>query len=82
MKRVGFKMSSASRKNCPGIRELTRPTLRYLKCQHCGGDIEIWSDEEKGTCIDCGGEWTKPNNKGSCLDYCEYAEKCKEIVGK
>jgi hypothetical protein len=42
--------------------------------------VEIWSDEEKGVCLDCGAEWARPEKDASCLEYCEYADKCREII--
>jgi len=26
----------------------------YIKCNKCGGFIEIWTDEKTGYCLDCG----------------------------
>jgi hypothetical protein len=65
---------------CPGIREFIRPTMKYVKCHSCGGDVEIWSDEDSGFCLDCNTEWTKPEKEASCLDYCDYADQCREII--
>jgi len=65
---------------CPGLREYLRPTLAYVKCHVCGGNVEIWSDEDSGTCTDCGAEWKRPDRNNSCLDYCEYAEKCRSLI--
>ena len=65
---------------CPGISGFLRPTVRYVKCHVCGGDAEVWSDEENGVCIACGAEWVRPDEAASCLDYCEYADQCREII--
>ena len=65
---------------CPGLREYLRPTLSYVKCHVCGGNVELWSDEDVGTCIECNAEWRRPDKNNSCLDYCEYAEKCRSII--
>ena len=65
---------------CPGIKDFIRPTMKYVKCSNCSGDVEIWSDEDTGVCLDCGGEWIKPDEDASCLDYCEYADQCREII--
>lgn len=65
---------------CPGLRDFLRPSLKYVKCHLCDGDVEIWSDENAGTCSKCGAEWKKPNESASCLEYCEHAEKCREII--
>jgi len=47
---------------------------------YCGGRVEVWSDEEKGTCIDCGAISKVESPVPSCLDYCDYADKCKGII--
>lgn len=65
---------------CPGIRDLLRPTMKYVKCHACGGAVEIWSDEGEGECLDCGAKWVKPDRENSCLEYCEYADKCRELI--
>ena len=75
-----IKMPTTASDTCPGIREFIRPTMRYVKCHQCGGDVEVWSDEDRGICIDCEAEWTNPNDGAPCLDYCEHAEQCKEII--
>lgn len=76
-------LNNNSKKNpetCPGLQEYLRPTPAYVKCHVCGGDVEIWSDEEVGECNDCGAEWKRPDKNNSCLDYCEYADKCRGII--
>jgi len=72
--------SQTNPKTCPGISRFVRPTMAYVKCHVCGGDVEIWSDEDKATCAGCGAEWLRPNKDASCLEYCEYADKCREII--
>lgn len=42
--------------------------------------MEIWSDEDKGVCLDCGAEWERTDREVSCLEYCEYADKCRGII--
>jgi A2L zinc ribbon domain len=69
-----------SPETCPGLRDFLRPTLAYVKCHVCGGNVEIWSDENVGICTECGAEWNRPDKNSSCLDYCEYADKCRGII--
>jgi hypothetical protein len=71
-----------SENTCPGIEEFIRPTIKYKVCEKCGGRVEVWSDEGTGVCLDCGERWTKKEPKPSCLDYCEYAAKCRGIIMK
>ncbi|MCW3981339.1 MAG: hypothetical protein NWF11_07690 [Candidatus Bathyarchaeota archaeon] len=65
---------------CPGLRNFMRSTIKMVKCHTCGGDVEVWSDEDSGVCEECGAEWHKPDEDSSCLQYCEFAEKCREII--
>jgi hypothetical protein len=65
---------------CPGISDFIRPTVNYEVCEECGGRVEVWSDEEEGVCLDCGAKYTKKEKTLSCLEYCEYADKCKGII--
>lgn len=65
---------------CPGISDFVRPTVNYEVCEECGGRVEIWSDEDEGVCLDCGAKYIKKEKTPSCLEYCEYAEKCKGII--
>jgi hypothetical protein len=65
---------------CPGIKDFLRPTLSYVQCHVCGGNVELWSDEDVGFCNDCGAEWKRPDKNASCLDYCQYADVCRGII--
>jgi hypothetical protein len=44
--------------------------------------VEIWSDEEVGICTTCEEEVGRPEKEQSCLDWCEYADKCREIINR
>jgi len=71
---------SEIRSMCPGINKFVRPTPEYFKCPLCNCDVEIWSDENIGICMACNKEFRRPNKDLSCLDWCDYADKCKEII--
>jgi hypothetical protein len=71
-----------SPQTCPGLRDFLRPTVAYVKCHVCGGNVEIWSDEDVGTCNDCGAEWRRPDKNSSCLDHCEFADKCRALISE
>ena len=73
-------MKGTSSATCPGIRKFIRPTPTYFKCPSCGGNVEIWSDEEAGICTACKESVERPEKEQSCLDWCEYADKCREII--
>jgi len=63
---------------CPGINKFVRPTPECLKCPKCKAEVEIWSDEQETKCLECGAKVSR--EVASCLDYCEYASKCKAII--
>jgi len=70
---------SKSPESCPGISQFMRPKPSYFKCPKCGGNVEIWSDEEETECPACG--FTISRGKvQSCLDWCEYADKCRDLI--
>lgn len=73
-------MFRSTHENCPGINKFVRPTPEYLSCPNCGGSVEIWSDEDSTTCDTCNKEVSRPEKEQSCLDWCEFADKCKEII--
>ena len=39
---------------CPGSKLLRQPKPESVACASCGTEVEIWSDEIKGTCPGCG----------------------------
>jgi hypothetical protein len=71
---------STSTDTCSDIQDFMRPKVQYVKCRVCAGNVEVWSDEVEGVCIDCGATWTKPDNIASCLNYCEYADHGRKII--
>jgi hypothetical protein len=67
-------------RTCPGLRSFLQPTPSYTMCHVCHGELEIWSDEDRATCPSCGAEWRRPDKSAACLEYCEYADKCRGII--
>ena len=65
---------------CPGIKNFLRPKPEYIQCPNCAGSVEIWTDEETAECEICGQTVSRPEKMQSCLDYCPYADKCREII--
>jgi hypothetical protein len=60
---------------CPGSRLLRQPKPEVFTCPSCGKEVEIWSDEFKARCRNCG----KPVYRSgamSCLEWCAMAEEC------
>jgi hypothetical protein len=65
---------------CPGIKKFLRPVPEYFPCPSCGGSVEIWSDEDVGICDTCEKEFSRPEKEASCLDWCEFADKCRKTI--
>jgi len=65
--------------SCPGISQFMQPLPSYLKCPKCHGDVEIWSDEEEAPCPKCGTVVSRGKLQ-TCLDWCEFADKCRDLI--
>ena len=59
---------------CPGAANIRTPTIEIKKCPECGKEVEIFSDEMKVNCSNCG--FTIYNNLQSCVQWCKYAKEC------
>jgi hypothetical protein len=69
--------------NCPGSQKFKQPQAENIRCPHCGGEAEIWTDESRTVCPKC--KRTVEREAGqSCLDWCKYAKECvgEEIYNK
>lgn len=73
-------MASSNSETCPGIKKFLRPTPEYITCPNCAGTVEIWSDEDTATCDICDKEVRRQEKEVSCLDWCEFADKCRAII--
>lgn len=73
-------MKGSDVESCPGIKNFLRPKPEYIQCPNCAGSVEIWSDEETAVCDICGEKVGRPEKVQSCLDWCEYAAKCRAII--
>lgn len=60
---------------CPGSKNIKRPTPENIKCPSCGEEVEIWSDEAKTKCPKCKTIVFRKEEQ-SCLNWCEYAKEC------
>ena len=60
--------------DCPGAADLKRPIIKYKTCPKCGEEIELFSDDIKMDCEECG--FTIYNEALSCVEWCEYAKEC------
>ena len=59
---------------CPGqdSRDLR---VELYKCQNCGAEVEIFSDELKIRCRKCG-QYIYREKQPSCIDWCPSARQC------
>jgi len=61
--------------SCPGARLIKEPRPEYVRCPHCQGEVEVWSDEYRARCQTCHA-WVLREGGASCLDWCAEAERC------
>ena len=62
-------------KSCPGSRSIREPKPEYMPCPDCGKEVEIWTDELKATCRNCGGKVLRAQ-QASCIEWCPHAKEC------
>jgi len=60
---------------CPGARFLRQPRPEIFECPDCGEEVEIWSDEIRGTCSACGRHVFR-DGLPSCVQWCKYGKDC------
>ncbi len=60
---------------CPGSKLLRQPKPETIICPSCRGEVEIWSDEVRGTCPSCKRAVFR-DAAMACLDWCKYGEQC------
>jgi len=71
---------------CPGQDERNL-RAEIHKCPNCGYEVEIFSDEAKLKCSQCG-EMVYREKTPSCIEWCAYARQClgekrwKELKGE
>ena len=62
-------------KSCPGSRTIREPRPEYMTCSNCGKEVEIWTDELKATCRNCGTKVFRAQ-QASCIEWCPHAKEC------
>ncbi len=60
---------------CPGASNIKAPTIETIKCEKCGEDVEIFTDETETKCTGCGTKVTRVANL-ACIQWCEAAKEC------
>jgi hypothetical protein len=66
--------------SCPGIKNFLRPKPEFIQCPNCAATVEIWTDEETAICDICEKEVKRTEKEASCLEWCEFADKCRAII--
>jgi DNA-directed RNA polymerase subunit RPC12/RpoP len=59
---------------CPG-QDMRNLRVSVYKCQNCGHEVEIFSDEMRVKCPKCG-EKVYRDKVPSCIDWCAKAKEC------
>jgi hypothetical protein len=62
-------------RSCPGAKILRQPQPEIFDCPSCGEEVEIWTDEIRGVCSNCGRAVFREGTM-SCLEWCKFAEEC------
>jgi len=60
---------------CPGAKAFTEPKPEFVPCPSCHSEVELWTDEAKAKCGNCGSVVSRAMLQG-CVDYCEGAKGC------
>ena len=60
--------------HCPG-QDSRNLRVALYKCQNCGAEVEIFSDELKIRCRKCG-QYVYREKTPSCIDWCASARQC------
>jgi predicted RNA-binding Zn-ribbon protein involved in translation (DUF1610 family) len=60
---------------CPGAKLLRQPKPEIFECPSCGEEVEIWTDEIRGVCSNCGRTMFREGTM-SCLEWCKFAQEC------
>jgi predicted RNA-binding Zn-ribbon protein involved in translation (DUF1610 family) len=59
---------------CPG-QDNRNLRVELFKCPSCGAEVEIFSNEVKVKCYQCG-EMVYRERMPSCIDWCASARQC------
>ena len=68
---------------CPGSSFLVQPKPEEICCPNCGNNLEIWSDEMRSICDQCG-RTAMRKTAVSCVEWCKMAKECvgQEVYDK
>jgi hypothetical protein len=68
-------ISTMDHQFCPGAKILRQPQPEMFDCPSCGEEVEIWTDEIRGECSNCGRVVFREGMM-SCLEWCKFAQDC------
>jgi len=60
---------------CPGSKLIKDPTPEEINCPWCKQPVEIWTDETRARCRNCGHVVVREMQQ-SCMDWCVKAKEC------
>ncbi len=60
---------------CPGSKLIREPQPEDITCPWCKVSVEIWTDETRARCRNCGHVIVREMTQ-SCLDWCVKAKEC------
>jgi len=61
---------------CPGSMAFRQPKPEIVPCPNCGADVEIWTDEAVGRCLQCSRQVVRRKAEPSCAQWCTHAREC------
>jgi len=66
---------------CPGqhARNWRPEDVFEVACPECGKSIEFFKDDQARRCAHCGWECRNPKLNVGCLEWCQYADKCRPM---
>jgi hypothetical protein len=67
---------------CPGIdtRYWKSKDIFEIPCPVCKTPIEFFKDDSSRKCSKCNQQVFNPEIQTDCLQYCQFADNCKELL--
>jgi ribosomal protein S27AE len=65
---------------CPGADAQRTPKITLRKCPGCGGEVEVFSNDNRLLCAECG--YTEDARMQTCYRWCAHADECKHDNGR
>ncbi|TFG58807.1 MAG: hypothetical protein E4H36_14970 [Spirochaetales bacterium] len=55
--------------------------IHIVACHICGSEVELWKDEGRRKCRNCGAEGRNPRVESGCAAWCAFADDCVGALG-